>query len=53
MGIRDHGTSAPSAMETERSGMSRSASISRRVPIPVHAGHAPCGELNEKLRGSS
>ena len=27
--------------------------MTSRVPRPVHVGHAPCGELNEKLRGSS
>ena len=51
--MRAHGTSAPVARLFERSGMTRSGSISRRVPRPVQAGHAPCGELNEKLRGSS
>ena len=37
----------------ERSGITSSGSISRRVPRPVQAGHAPWGELNEKVRGSS
>jgi hypothetical protein len=37
----------------DRSGRTSAGSISRRVPIPVQVGHAPCGELNEKLRGSS
>ena len=32
--------------------MIRSGSNSRVVPSPVQTGHAPCGELNEKLRGS-
>ena len=52
MGIRDQATSAPSLMLFERSGISRSGSISSRVPRPVHAGQAPCGELNENERGS-
>ena len=30
-----------------------SSVTSRRVPRPLHAGHAPNGELNEKCRGSS
>ena len=34
-------------------GMSSAGSISSFVPRPVHVGHAPCGELNEKFRGSS
>ncbi len=53
VGIRAHGTSAPVAMLFERSGMTRSGSISSLVPRPVQPGQAPCGELNEKLRGSS
>jgi len=53
IGIRDHGTSAPSATLRSRSGITRSASITSCVPIPVQVGHAPCGELNEKERGSS
>ena len=53
VGIARQGASAPSATLFDRSGMTRSGSISRRVPRPVQAGHAPCGELNEKLRGSS
>src|SRR4029079_1001547 len=52
-GIFAHGTSAPFWRLFERSGMTRSGSISRRVPRPVHAGQAPWGELKEKLRGSS
>ncbi len=31
----------------------RSGSILRTVPRPVQAGHAPCGVLNEKSRGST
>src|SRR5439155_24174372 len=30
----------------------RSGSTSNRVPRRVHVGHAPCGVLKEKLRGS-
>ena len=52
-GIRAHGTSAPVARLLDRSGMTSSGSISSLVPSPVQAGQAPCGELNEKLRGSS
>ncbi len=53
VGIRAHGTSAPLARLFDRSGMTSAGSISSFVPSPVQAGHAPCGELNEKLRGSS
>src|SRR4029079_11284505 len=53
VGIRAHGTSAPSARLFERSGITRSGSISSLVPRPVQVGQAPCGELNEKLRGSN
>src|SRR6476660_9205969 len=52
-GILAHGTSAPCWRLFDLSGITRSGSISSRVPRPVQAGHAPCGELNEKLRGSS
>src|SRR5205085_3618870 len=47
-----HGRTAPSF--SERSGLPKtsSGSGSRLVPRPVHAGHAPCGELNENVRGS-
>jgi hypothetical protein len=34
-------------------GISSAGSISSLVPNPVHVGHAPCGELKEKVRGSS
>ena len=34
------------------SGITRSASIFFSTPRPEHAGHAPCGELNENSRGS-
>ncbi len=53
VGIFAHGTSAPAARLLARSGTTRSGSISRRVPRPVQDGHAPCGELNENVRGSS
>ena len=53
VGIRAHGTSAPVARLFERSGMTRSGSISSLRPEAGAAGQAPCGELNEKLRGSS
>ena len=49
----DHGTSAPSAIDSVGSGTSRSGSISCCAPRPVHRGQAPCGELNEKIRGWS
>ena len=52
IGIRDQGSSAPSAIESRRL-IIRSGSNSMRTPNPVHAGHAPCGELKLKLRGSS
>src|SRR3954471_1002583 len=35
------------------SGTTRSGSISICEPSPVQRSHAPCGELNEKIRGSS
>ena len=35
-----------------RLGMTSSGSNSCTMPRPVQAGQAPCGELNEKLRGS-
>ena len=35
------------------SGTSRSGSTSSCAPRPVQRGHAPCGELKEKIRGSS
>jgi len=50
--MRDHGSSAPSSTERLRS-ITRSGSNSMRIPRPVHAGHAPWGELNENERGSS
>ena len=53
VGILAHGTSAPDARLFDRSGTTRAGSISSLVPSPVQDGQAPCGELNEKLRGSS
>ena len=48
-----HGASAPSPSDSDRSGTTRSGSISIWWPSPVQRGHAPCGLLNEKIRGSS
>ncbi len=53
VGILFHGARAPARMVLRLSGMTRSGSITSWVPRPVHVGQAPCGELNEKLRGSS
>src|SRR4051794_12065345 len=53
VGMRDHGETAPFMTLFDLSGTTRSGSISSRVPRPVQVGQAPCGELNEKLRGSS
>ena len=53
VGIFAQGTRAPVWMLFERSGMTRSGSMTSCVPSPVQLGQAPCGELNEKLRGSS
>ena len=53
VGIRAHGTAAPVMTLLLLSGRTSSGSISSLVPSPVHVGQAPCGELNEKLRGSS
>ena len=53
VGIRAHGSRAPVARLLDLSGTTRSGSISSFVPRPAQPGHAPCGELNEKLRGSS
>ena len=49
----DHGTSAPSSIESDGSGTTSSGSISCCVPRPVQRGHAPCGALKEKIRGWS
>ena len=46
------GAMAPSAMERLRSGITLSMSIWLTTPSPLHLGHAPCGELNEKLWGA-
>ena len=48
-----HGASAPSAIERAGSGTISSGSISRCEPRPVQRSQAPCGELNEKILGSS
>ena len=53
VGILFQGTSAPALMLRDLSGMIRSGSMTSCVPRPVQVGQAPCGELNEKLRGSS
>src|SRR5213593_330156 len=47
-----HGSTAPCFNERSGFASTRSASGSSLVPRPVHAGHAPCGELNENIRGS-
>src|SRR6266480_6118670 len=51
--LEAHGAMAPSLMERSGSGTTSSGSTSNRVPRPSHVGHAPYGELNEKLRGAS
>ena len=48
-----HGAIAPPRIEHDGSGTTSSGSISIRVPSPLHAGHIPSGELNEKLCGPS
>jgi hypothetical protein len=48
-----HGAMAPSRIEREASGTTRSGSISRRSPSPLHSGHIPSGLLKEKLCGES
>src|SRR6516225_12044781 len=48
-----HAAIAPSLMLFDGSGTTRAGSTSRRVPSPSQVSHAPYGELNEKLRGSS
>src|SRR6202521_6237603 len=50
-GPRVHPESAPSSMLNDGSGTTASGSTSSRTPRPVHTGQAPCGLLNEKLRG--
>src|SRR5450759_5442363 len=51
-GPRVHPDSAPSLMLSDGSGTTASGSTSMRMPSPVHAVHAPCGLLKEKLRGA-
>src|SRR3712207_8652511 len=48
-----HGAIAPSPSDFSGSGTTSSGSTSLRVPMPVHSGQAPKGELNENDRGSS
>ena len=47
-----HGSSAPSWIESVGSGTISSGSITRWKPRPWQRSQAPCGELNEKIRGS-
>ena len=47
------GPMAPCERERSGLGTTRSGSTSKRVPSPLHDGHAPKGELNEKLLGAS
>src|ERR1041384_5008096 len=49
----DQGSTAPSRMLFDGSGMTRSASISGREPRPLHSWHMPSGLLKEKLGGAS
>src|SRR5687767_994577 len=46
------GFMAPSSKLNFLFGITNSESTSCLVPRPVHSGQAPCGELNEKSRGS-
>ena len=48
-----HGASAPSPIDSVGLGTTSSGSISICEPSPVQRSQAPCGELNEKIRGSS
>ena len=48
-----HGMTAPWRMERPLSGISLSISILNRLPMPLHSGHMPKGELNEKSAGCS
>ena len=43
---------APAASDFDSSGTTRRASNSSRVPSPAQAGQAPCGLLNENMRGA-
>ena len=47
------GTIAPSKMDFDLSGITKSASNSILTPKPLHVLHNPNGELNEKFLGSS
>src|SRR5437588_10425936 len=51
--LEAQGAMAPSLMDRSGSGTTSSGSTSSRVPSPSPVGHAPYGELNEKLRGGS
>src|ERR1019366_6278671 len=44
---------APSRMDFDGSGRSRSGSTLCTVPRPLHEGHAPTGDLKENRRGGS
>ena len=48
-----HGSSAPSEIDSVGSGTISSGSITRWKPSPWQRGQQPCGELKEKIRGSS
>ena len=48
-----HGSSAPSEIERVGSGTISSGSITRWKPSPWQRWQQPCGELKEKIRGSS
>ena len=47
------GSTAPSRMVSDGSGMIRSGSISARVPSPWHSRQKPSGLLKEKFCGAS
>ena len=47
----DQGATAPSRMESEASGTTRSSSNSSKTPRPSQVPQAPWGELKEKLLG--
>src|SRR6266540_2208190 len=46
-----HGSTAPSARLSVRSGTTSASSYLRTLPNPLHSGHAPSGWLNENRRG--
>src|SRR6185369_16452763 len=48
-----HGRMAPSAKVKRWLGITKSGSTVSLLPKPLHSGHAPCGLLKEKSRGSS